>query len=686
MSEFGDRSVEDEERERAGGSAGVREDGGTGVREDGGVGEREKGRERGSMKVREDGGVGAEVREENENDLTNTPTRPPAHTLKRTPSPPHTDNLSPSHTRTQTLWAALLIEELVRHGVGLFVLAPGSRCTPLTVAVAENPRANHLLHFDERGGAFAALGFARATGRPAAWVTTSGTAVANGLPAVVEADADGVPLILLTADRPPELRETGANQTIRQPGIFGPYVRWQVDLPVPDAAIDPAFVLTTVAQAAHRSRQPAGPVHINCMFRDPLAPEEDGLEAAEALPGLSDWLNGDRPYTLHPISSPNISTGEIEAISARLKGIERGLVVLGKSDDPDVAEAAERLAGALGWPLLPDVASGARLGGNAGAAFYDLVLGSSRFREQNTPEAIVHLGGKATSKRLQQYIVESSPADYLVVRPDAARYDPAHLVTDRIQSDVAQFCDALCGEFVPSSRPSSWMQVWNTASGAAERAVEETLNVDGLSEPGVARAVSRLTPEGFGLVVASSMPIRDVDAFAVAGGPTLRVTANRGASGIDGTVATAAGFARGLSRQTTLLIGDLALLHDLNSLALLRDSLPRARSGGPPVTVVVLNNDGGGIFNFLPIAGQEGLFEPYFGTPHGLGFEKAAHLFGLGYDQPESMTEFASAYTRATGAETSTVIEVRTNREENVTLHRALMDTVIEAVDESLTL
>ena len=666
MSAFSDRSIEGEERESAGGSVGARED----------------------------GGIEAGVGEENKNDPTNTPSPPhpltpssshtPEHPL--TPLPPHTPEhpltLSPSHTenltptRTQTLWATLLIEELVRQGVGLFVLAPGSRSTPLTAAVAENPRARHLIHFDERGGAFAALGFARATGRPAAWITTSGTAVANGLPAVVEADADGVPLILLTADRPPELRETGANQTIRQPGIFGPYVRWEVDLPAPDSTIDPAFVLTTAAQAAHRSRQPAGPVHINCMFREPLAPEGRGLQAAEAFPGLSDWLNGDRPYTRYPISTPSISTGELEAMSARLEGVERGLVVLGKSDDPDVAEAAERLAATLGWPLLPDVASGVRLGGNARAAFYDLVLGSSRFREHHSPSAIVHLGGKATSKRLRQYIAESRPADYIVVRPDAARYDPAHLVTDRIQSDVASFCDALCAEFAPSSRPSSWMQVWHTASGVAEKAIEEALSVDELSEPSVARVVSRLTPEGHGLVVASSMPIRDLDAFAVANGPMLRVTANRGASGIDGTVATAAGFARGLGRPTTLFIGDLALLHDLNSLALLRD--------GPPVTVVAINNDGGGIFNFLPIAEQEGLFERYFGTPHGLGFEKAAQMFGLGYDQPGSMTEFASVYTKTTKSKASSIIEVRTNRQENVELHRALMDAVDEAVERTM--
>ena len=620
----------------------------------------ERNGEKGSVGVREDGGL---VETNNEGDLGQA-------------SPSHPRTLSAS--RTQTLWAALLIEEFIRQGVGLFVLAPGSRCTPLTVAVAENPRANHILHFDERGGAFAALGFARATGKPAVLITTSGTAVANGFPALIEADADGVPLIMLTADRPPELRETGANQTIRQPSIFGQYVRWQFDLPVPDPAIDPAFVLTTASQAAHRSMTPAGPVHVNCMFREPLVPEGNGLEAAEGLSGLSEWLSGDRHFTRYPVSSPSVSGQEIKVLATRLEHVERGLVVLGKSDDPAIVEAAKHFSSAQGWPLLPDVASGGRLGSGVNSTHFDLLLSSPRFRDTHQPAGIVHLGGKITSKRLQQFIEEATPADYVVVRSDAARYDPGHLVTDRIQSDVVRFCKAISDELVTAPGTSAWMQAWEGASNAAEKVVDGELASDDLSEPSVARAVSRLTPEGHGLVAASSMPIRDLDSFAVSNGPRLRVAANRGASGIDGTVATAAGFARGLDQPSTLLIGDLALLHDLNSLALLRD--------GPPVTVVVLNNDGGGIFSFLPIAEREGVFEPYFGTPHGIGFERAAQLFGLEYEQPDSMAEFDAAYTKATSGEVSSVIEICTDRNENVALHRTLIEAIVESVDASLKL
>ncbi len=577
--------------------------------------------------------------------------------------------------QVQTLWSHLLIEELVRHGVGLFVLAPGSRSTPLALAVAENPNAQHLMHFDERGGAFVALGFARATGKPAVLITTSGTAVANGLPAVVEADADGVPLILLTADRPPELRESGANQTIRQHGIFAPYVRWQFDMPVPDAAIDPAFVLTTVGQVAHQSQHLLGPVHLNCMFREPLAPNEIGrIDVPESL---GDWQNGNQPYTRYPVSKPAVSTEEIEALATRLEGLERGLVVLGNTDDTKASGAAAGIAHSLGWPLLADVASGGRLGGTS-VVCYDLIFSSSKFFEAHQPHAVIHLGGAITSKPLHKYIENCGPSEYIVVRPDANRYDPSHIVTDRFQSDITAFCDAFAEELVAPSRESAWTLFWRTASADVSNAVQETLPADELSEPAVARAISAFTPEGHGLVLASSMPIRDMDAFAVTDGPRLRVAANRGASGIDGTVATAAGFARGLTKPTTLFIGDLALLHDLNSLSLLRE--------GPPVTVVVINNDGGGIFSFLPIAEQKGVFEQFFGTPHGLGFEKAAEMFELGYDQPTNMAEFKTAYSNAVKGGVSSIIEVRTNREENVALHRELKDAVSAAVGNRLDL
>ena len=580
------------------------------------------------------------------------------------------------------LWAGLLVEELVRQGVGLFCLAPGSRSTPLTLAVAAHPTARHLMHFDERGTAFAALGYARATGKPAVWITTSGTAVANGLPAAVEADEDGVPLVLLTADRPPELRDTAANQTIRQPELFAPFARYRNDLAVPTAAIDPAYVLTTAAQAVARALGPdAGPVHLNAPFREPLAPVPDGSIPAGYLDGLARWLDGDAPYTRYLAGAGAPLSSEIQQLWGRLCRRERGLVVAGRMQTSEEGEAATEIARRLGWPLLADVGSQVRLGLDDGAVGHaDLILSSDAFREAHRPDAVLYLGGRALSKKLGQLLADARPDPLVVVRPDGRRFDPDHVVTDRVQADVEAFAEALVSS--PSAAPatSDWLASWRRAETAVRASLRRQLDGErsALTEPQVARLVTRHLPAKSGLVLAASMPVRDADLFGATDGPRVSVAMNRGASGIDGTVATAAGFARGLGGPVTLLIGDLALLHDLNSLALLR------QPDQPPVVVVAVNNDGGGIFHFLPVAGHE-RFEGLFGTPHGLGFEHAAQMFGLGYARPDSTAAFRDAFQAAHAAGRSAIIEVRTEREANRALHAELRKAAAAAVDQALT-
>ncbi len=577
--------------------------------------------------------------------------------------------------RANRLWAHLIVEELLRCGVDFFCVAPGSRSTPLVAALAANEKARSLIHFDERGTAFAALGFARATGHPAAWITTSGTAVANGLPAVVEAATDGVPMILLTADRPPELRQTGANQTIDQPDIFGDYVRWRFDLPAPDPGIDPAMVLTTVDQAAYRAgRTPQGPVHLNLMFREPFLsdPEDD-----DVLSGPSSWAQSGEPYTRYAASKPTVDEMEIHNLWETLRPVRRGLVVAGRLASRKQGEAVLRLAETLGWPLLPDVGSQIRLGADSKglAAHYDALLAGDSFAQAHAPEAVVHVGGRALSKRMEQFLGRSRPDPYVVVRENPFRLDPAHRVTHSVEANIPDFCAALvraATEGPPATDPS-WTAGWREASAEVVRYLDGILSGEP-NEPLVARAVSQNIPQGHGLVVASSMPVRDLDTYAAADGASVPVAANRGASGIDGTVATAAGFARGLGRPVTLLIGDLALLHDLNSLAMLRDV---------HVIVVVLNNDGGGIFSFLPIAGHEEFFEPYFGTPQAVGFEPAANLFGLDYEHPGTMEEFVEAYGSACARGSSSLIEVKTDREENVALHRRILEEVESRVEKA---
>ena len=565
--------------------------------------------------------------------------------------------------RANRLWANLIVEELVRCGTDFFCVAPGSRSTPLVAALASNEKARSLVHFDERGTAFAALGYARATGRPAAWITTSGTAVANGLPAVVEASTDGVPMILLTADRPPELRQTGSNQTIDQPDIFGDYVRWRFDLPAPDLAIDPAMVLTTIDQAAYRaSRSPRGPVHLNLMFREPFLPETEDYPR-----GPSPWIERDVPYTRYAATKPAVDATEMRALWQTLRQAKRGLVVAGRLASRKQGEAVIRLAGSLGWPLLPDVGSQIRLGADSEnlVPYYDVLLANESFSDAHEPEAVIHVGGRALSKRLEQFLGRSRPDPYAVVRENPFRLDPAHRVTHSIEADIVGFCagmvEVATGD--AASEDPSWVANWREASEKVGRCLDE-ISPSEPSEPFVARSLSRNVPGDHGLVVASSMPVRDLDAYAAAEGAPVPVAANRGASGIDGTIATAAGFARGLGRPVTLLIGDLALLHDLDSLAMLRDV---------NVVVVVLNNDGGGIFSFLPVARRKEFFEPYFGTPQGVGFGPAAEMFGLGYERPRTTEEFLDAYACACACGRSSILEVRTDRQENARLHFELL-------------
>ncbi len=568
-----------------------------------------------------------------------------------------------------TLWATLLVEELVRQGVTFFSLAPGSRSTPLALAAARHPEADCNVHFDERGSLFLALGHARATGRPAAWITTSGTAVANGLPATVEADVDGVPLVLLTADRPAELRQTGANQTVDQVGLFGSRVRWFFDLPAPTSAIEPAFVLTTAAQAVARALDPAhpGPVHLNVPFREPLA-----LPPGVPLPGipraLQAWDREGAPYTRYHAAPPQ---PDVRALAGRLAGVERGLVVAGRLASAEAGRAARRLARHLGWPFLADPLSQARAEGDGACPHYDALLASEPFADAHRPDAVIVVGGLPVSKRLLTFLRAGRPHLWVEIADGPARLDPFHLVTDRVVGLAG--LDAL-RQAMPAAPSGAWTGAWTEASDKTARVLAALDAPDALSEPFVARALTRLTPPAEALFLASSMPVRDVDTFGAARATPLRTAANRGASGIDGTVASALGFARGAGTGATLLTGDLALLHDLNSLALCRASPQR-------LVVVCINNDGGGIFSFLPVAADApDVFERVFGTPHGLDFAHAAALFGLDYSAPATPTDFEKAYRDALARPGCSLIEVRTERTANAALHRDWLERVREAL------
>lgn len=569
-------------------------------------------------------------------------------------------------------WPELLVEELRRQGVCHVALSPGSRSTPLALAVVRSGLA-HTVCIDERGAAFLALGAARATGQPAAFVCTSGTAVANAMPAVVEADMDGVPMLLLTADRPAELRHTGANQTVDQVRFFGHHVRWAFDLPAPDADVDPAFVLTTAALAVrHATHAPAGPVHLNVPFREPLAMEPGDAPVPDP-PHVARWRASGQPYTTHLAQTRFVNAAPLVGV---LDGAERGLVVLGQGGDP---YQAYRLADRLGWPLLPDIRSDARLGADAKVAcpYYDLVLASDAFAAAHRPDTVVQIGRLPVSKRLATFLAESRPGVWITVADGPQRLDPAHAATHHVLDPAWALDDAV--EALDAQPHGDWVRGWRAASLAAADALAAAYDDrEDVTEAGAARALVRAMPEEEALVVAASMPVRDLDQSAPVDGARVYVYANRGASGIDGTLATAAGIARASGRGAAVLLGDLAFLHDLNSLLLLRS--------GPRVVAVVVNNDGGGIFSFLPVAlrTERAEFEAVFGTPHGRTFDHAAALFGLEYRAPSTMSGFQTDLSEAFGRDTSTVIEVRTDRSENNALHREVQACVAAAVEATM--
>ncbi|MEO0985995.1 MAG: 2-succinyl-5-enolpyruvyl-6-hydroxy-3-cyclohexene-1-carboxylic-acid synthase [Cyanobacteria bacterium J06639_14] len=571
-----------------------------------------------------------------------------------------------STVNINSLWGSLLVEELVRNGVNYFIVSPGSRSTPLTVAIARHPQAQSIVCFDERAAAFHALGYTRATGQPAVLVCTSGTAAANYYPAVIEAAVDTLPLIIVSADRPPELHHTGANQTIQQTQLYGRYAQWEFELPCPDTQIAPQMVLTTVDQAVYRARRfPGGPVHLNCLLREPLAPTPQTFERDYLAP-LQTWRTHSTPYTDYGHSTAIPSAADIAVLAATLNQSQRGLLVVGRLANQREQQAVLELARALNWPVFADVQSGLRLQADPlpTTILYFDQLWPTITEQDWTIETVVQIGRRMVSKRFLQWLEVYPPQHHLVIADDPLRHDPVHTVSLRLETRISDLVPTLLPQL--ESRPvAPWVTALIEASQKIHQVVDRVLAQPTISEPAIARAVSRQLPADHGLYLANSMPIRDMDMYGAPEGGVTAIGGDRGTSGIEGAIAAAAGFAVGRQTPVTLLVGDLSLLHDLNSLALLK-------TVSQPVIVVVINNDGGGIFSFLPVAQFEDVFEPYFGAAHGFAFEAASQMFGLDYYQPQTSAEFIQVYQTALQKQRSAVIEVVTDRQANLALHQAL--------------
>jgi 2-succinyl-5-enolpyruvyl-6-hydroxy-3-cyclohexene-1-carboxylate synthase len=586
----------------------------------------------------------------------------------------------------QAAFAATLVDEWVRAGVTHAVVCPGSRSTPLAVALAGHGALTVHVRLDERSAAFTALGIGAATGRPALVVTTSGTAAVELHPAVVEADLSGVPLIACTADRPPELRDVGAPQTIDQTHLFGRSVRWFADPGVPTPATRGTWrslASRAVAEACEGSGGP-GPVHLNLPFREPLL--GDPAAAGGVAPGRS----GGRPWHQVVASPSSTPAGWLRSAvdEGLLSSARRGVIVAGAAcGDP---EDVLGLATALGWPVLAEPRSGLRRPGPGIVACADGILRSPAFVAAHHPEVIVRLGDRWVSKVVTSVLASavSVGARDILVGPTWRWTDPERNADTVVRSEPGSFCrDAarLVGERDGIGSDGAWSGSWQRAEDAARRVISSVLGAgDTLDEPSLAhRLFARLPPEAV-VVVSSSMPVRDLEAYALPRHAPPRVLANRGANGIDGVVSTAIGVAVASGRPTVALVGDLALLHDVSALV-------HPSGIDADLTVVVADNGGGGIFSFLPPASslEEATFEQLFGTPQhtdpaavATGFGWEVDVVGPGPD----LGAFEHRLDQRVGAGGLSVIRVGLpERVENVAVHSRINAAIVGAVEATLT-
>jgi 2-succinyl-5-enolpyruvyl-6-hydroxy-3-cyclohexene-1-carboxylate synthase len=570
-------------------------------------------------------------------------------------------------TNINLLWGDLIIEELTRAGISYFCISPGSRSTPLTVAAATNKKVQTIICYDERAAGFHALGYARATGKPAVLICTSGTAVANYYPAVIEAHQSVLPLIILSADRPPELRATAANQTIDQVKMFGSYLNWQFDLPCPDEKIPVANLLALMDQAVYRtSRSPAGPVQINCMFREPFEPDHQEIPAAYIASAEKHQRNK-QPLTVyhHPQTGP--AEADLTGLLATIQSSDRNLLVLGRLTGPGSNDHILELIHKLKWPVIADITSGLRasISEQLRLNYYDQLLLSESFQQELKPERVLHLGGPLTSKRYAAFINELAVAEYIQVGNNPYRQDAQNVVTERFECDLNEFSFRLHFLLQPG-RDQSRVKRLKQYDQKAEQLLGGFIDSPKtISEIGLAYLIAHHIPSNSGLFLANSMPIRDMDMYACFKSTGVLIAANRGASGIDGNLASACGYAAGLNRPVTVLIGDLALIHDLNSLELVNKLKV-------PLIIIAINNHGGGIFSFLPAVKFPQIFESHFATSHDLGFKPAAEMFGLNYYRPAVNAQFVEIYQQVRQNGKPAFIEIVTDRAKNLRQHQEI--------------
>jgi 2-succinyl-5-enolpyruvyl-6-hydroxy-3-cyclohexene-1-carboxylate synthase len=557
-------------------------------------------------------------------------------------------------------WAYTFLTQLHSLGVERVFVAPGSRSTVLALQAYNLYQDKLITHFDERGLGFLALGAAKASRKPTCVITTSGTAVANLLPAVIEARYSHIPLIILSADRPPEMQERGCNQTIDQRELFGCHAIAYHEILPPDDSISldevQRYAISAFQDATRHGDE--GAVQVNWMFREPFFAHE----SAEATV----------PHdTLTPIATSATTTPasvDLSDLTTTLKNTSRGVCIVGALESPADAAEVRSFVKRLGWITFADSLSQLRQESDFESlmTYGDLSLLTS-VTEDLQPDTILHIGGRLVSKRVSTLLSPSQTSKIVSVGSSKDHFDPNYGIQTRYVAPL----HTLAAIDVSGPQDSRFQRSWLARNAAVAARISNILGRgDGeLTEPAVLRALSLHTPNDHTLMVGNSMPIRDFEMFAATRPDAPRMIANRGASGIDGILATACGAAIGEDKPLTLVIGDLSTLHDLNSLAL-------ARHVRSPLPIAIVNNDGGGIFSLLPVSSTEH-FEPLFGTPHGLRFTDLVRGFGLPYEAPTSIDDFVRSYQRSLSRPGATVLEITTDRNANAEFHRSINREIV---------
>ena len=575
-----------------------------------------------------------------------------------------------NHIEILTRYTANFVDEMNENGIQHVVISPGSRSTPLALAFSEHEAIKEWIVIDERSAAFFALGLAKQTKAAVALVCTSGTAAANYYPAIVEAHYSRVPLVVMTADRPHELRDVGAPQAIDQFHLYGNYVKWFQEMALPEVENG---MLRYVRQKAARAVYMAcegnpGPVHLNFPFREPLALDF-------SLEGIWEYDGVAEQATHLPLDGKKQLTEEqLEAFVSRLKGMRNGLIVCGpQADDEQFPEQIVALAEKWQLPVLADPLSGLRSGSHRKTNIietYDALLKDKGIRDRMKPDFIIRFGAMPVSKAYLFFMKENETTPQFIVENHSGYREPTGNVTEFIFADPAAFCKRLLA-FRQPAFSEDWLHDWQAMNEVARNHFlfgrEEKI-----TEGEAIRGLREVIPEGSTLYVGNSMAVRDVDTFFLSDEKEISILANRGANGIDGMVSSGVGAAAA-GKRVTLVLGDLSFFHDMNG-------LHAAKHYGLDITILLINNNGGGIFSFLSQAENPKHFEALFGTPLHLDFAKAAELYEANYFAPETEEKLKEVLQVSYEKKGLSIVEVKTDREENVKWHREKWQAIADEI------